>query len=47
MKNEWFAYIKIAENESYIQSTGITFNEFYHGIEGKPKSILLLKGFPG
>ena len=46
MKNKWFAYIKIFENENYVQSSGITFNTFYYGVGNKPHNILILKGYP-
>ena len=46
MKNKWFAFIRIFENESYIESSGISFNEFYNGINEKPRNILVLKGHP-
>jgi len=46
MKNKWFTYIKICEKENYIQTSGLTFNEFYNGIDEKPQNILILKGYP-
>ena len=46
MRNKWFAYIKIFENENYVHSSGITFNTFYNGIGDKPHNILILKGYP-
>ena len=46
MKNKWFAYIKIFEDENCVQSSGITFNTFYNGICNKPHNILILKGYP-
>jgi len=47
MKNKWFCYIQINEEENYVNTSGMTFNEFYEGIQVKPNNILILKGYPG
>ena len=46
MKNKWFAYIKINEDENKILTSGIEFNEFINGINEKPKNVLILDGYP-
>lgn len=46
MKNKWFTYIHIAEEENYIQSSGMSFNEFFNGVREKPHNLLILNGYP-
>ena len=46
MENKWFCYIQINEEENYVHTSGMTFNEFYEGIQAKPENILILKGYP-
>lgn len=46
MNNKWFAYIYIDEQENYIYTSGIRFQEFYQGIHDKPNNLLLIDGYP-
>ncbi|MDK2564506.1 hypothetical protein QOZ84_13245 [Romboutsia sedimentorum] len=46
MKNSWFAYIKINEDNNKIKISGIKFKEFIQGIAEKPKNLLILSGDP-
>ncbi len=43
MKNDDFSYISIDEKNHVVATSGITWSEFYHGIDDKPKGILLMK----
>ncbi|MCL2461449.1 MAG: hypothetical protein FWF44_02195 [Defluviitaleaceae bacterium] len=45
MKNTWFSYIRIDTEQNFVESSGISWNEFYNGIEIKPQGILLLAGY--
>ena len=45
MKNEWFSYIKIDEIDRCVHTSGITFEDFYNGIENKPLNLLVLSGW--
>ncbi|MCL2010821.1 MAG: hypothetical protein FWG71_09820, partial [Synergistaceae bacterium] len=46
MKNKWFSFVKTDLTNNFIWTSGISWNEFYNGIETKPKNILLLAGYP-
>lgn len=46
MRNKWFCYIKIDEENNSIITSGMTFKDFISGINQKPKNMLILKGFP-
>jgi len=45
MTNKWFSYIKIDRQNGFVFASGISFNEFYNGIELKPPNLLLLEGY--
>ncbi len=38
------SYVSINIEKNMVTTSGITWNEFYHGIERKPKGILLIEG---
>ena len=40
-----FAYIRIDTEKQSVETSGISFADFYHGIEDKPNYILVLKGY--
>jgi hypothetical protein len=40
MRNKWFYYIKINEQDNSIITSGITFKEFIKGISEKPRNLL-------
>jgi hypothetical protein len=46
MKNKCFSFVKTDLTNNFIWASGISWNEFYNGIEAKPKNILLLAGYP-
>ena len=46
MKNSYFSYIKINTDDNSIFTSGISFKDFYDGLEIKPNNLLIIKGFP-
>lgn len=46
MVNKSFCFIKINREKGYVETSGITFKEFYDSIPDKPRNLLLIQGFP-
>lgn len=46
MRNKYFTYIKIDDQENRIRTSGVSWSDFYWGIQPKPQNLLILDGNP-